>query len=498
MIAHTWRPLEGLESQPCGVDFREIDSLHRQWSSVRAHREESDPDAYRAFLERVGRRWAIETGIIEGIYDIDRGTTETLVEKGLLADLIDRGSTDRDPHEVVRVLKDHQETMEFVTESIRQETPLSGHFTRELHQLLTRNQPTFTAVDQFGRVFEARLDHGGFKTLPNNPTRPDGAIHEYCPPVQVDSEIDRLASLYGGYQGTGAHHGLLVAAWLHHRFAQIHPFQDGNGRVARALLTWHLTREGYPPIVVSRDDRERYIDCLEAADAGDLDPLVKLIVDLERRVILEALGEPGHVAASGMVDEVLGHVVERIGRQNRERLAALRSVNDVARSLQGIGERYLGTRVEQFRLVLDGAGLAAVCAVDQGGPGDDRGHWYRAQVVRTAREAQHWANLNEDRFFLRLSVIPDDGSGIPRLDFVVSLHHVGRQLTGVMAATAFAEARFRERDAEESPGPDFRNCTVAPFTFTARDDAETASERFVDWIEEPLSVALLYWGEFIS
>ena len=498
MVTQKWRPLEGIDCEAYKVDFQEIDALQDQWSSVRRHREESNPDAYRAFLERVDRRWAIETGIIEGIYSIDRGTTQTLVENGLLPDLIDLSSTDREPHELVRVLKDHQETAEFVTESIRAGTPLSGYFIRELHQLLTRNQPTYTAVDQFGRVFEAELDRGGFKTQPNNPTRPDGSIHEYCPPIQVESEIDRLVDLYGAFQDTCDCYSLLVAAWLHHRFTQIHPFQDGNGRVARALLTWHLAKEGYLPIVISRDDRKRYVDCLEAADAGDLDPFAELIVTLERRTLLEALGEPEPVAASGMVDQVLDQVAERISRLNRDRLAGLRSVNDVARSLQGVGRKYLEARVEQFHQVLNGAGLTAYCPVDQGGPDDDRGHWYRAQMVQTAIKALHWANLNEDRFFLRLSVIPDDSSGIPRLDFVVSLHHVGRQLTGVMAATAFAEARFREHDAEESSGPDFRNCTVDPFTFTARDDAEAASERFAHWIEEPLSIALLYWGEFIS
>ena len=97
MISHKWQSLEGLESHSSNVDFREVDSLHQHWLSFRRQREESNPDAYVAFLERVYRSWAIETGIIEGIYDIDQGTTQTLVEKGLLADLIDRGSTDRDP-----------------------------------------------------------------------------------------------------------------------------------------------------------------------------------------------------------------------------------------------------------------------------------------------------------------------------------------------------------------------------------------------------------------
>ena len=108
MVSHRWRPLQGLESQSSEVDFHEIDSLHWQWLIFRKQREVSSPNAYKSFLERVERRWAIETGIIEGLYNIDRGVTQTLVENGLIAELIDRGATDRSPQEIVKVLKDHQ------------------------------------------------------------------------------------------------------------------------------------------------------------------------------------------------------------------------------------------------------------------------------------------------------------------------------------------------------------------------------------------------------
>ena len=77
------------------------------------------------------------------------------------------------------------------------------------------------------------------------------------------------------------HHRLLVAAWLHHRFAQIHPFADGNGRVTRALVTWHL----FLPIVVTRYDRSDYINALEAAADGDLKPLVAYTTGLHRRTV---------------------------------------------------------------------------------------------------------------------------------------------------------------------------------------------------------------------
>ena len=502
-IGYRWKPIEPLTASVSSYDFAGIDSLLYQWMHFRRQQEASNPDAYKAFLERLERRWAIETGIIEGIYVIDRGVTQTLVENGLIADLIDRGSTNRDPQELIRVLRDHQDAAAFVTESIRRETQLSKHHIRQLHQILTRNQPTYTAVDQFGKVFEATLDRGGFKTLPNNPTRrEDGLIHEYCPPIQVESELDNLINWYNGFQLVeSSHHPLLIAAWLHHRFTQIHPFQDGNGRVARALLTWHLTREKYLPIVISRDDRTRYIESLESADAGDLTPFVVLLVQLERRTILEALGETEPIADSDLVDQIVDHIVEQIKRQDRERQSQMRSVNDSASRLCDIAAKTLTSQGSQICRRFNEAGMPVYSRVDRGGPGDKE-HWYRAEVVQTAQGSQHWVNLNEARFFVKLSINPEEQLRTPRLVFVVSLHHVGQQLTGIMATTAFAQIRdFREPDSEESQeftGLYFRDCTVEPFTFTWRDNTESMGKRFAAWVEERLGIALRYWSAFIS
>ena len=292
-IGYKWKPIEPLNSVGSSYDFSEIDSLHFQWTHFRRQKEASNPDAYKAFLERLERSWAIETGIIEGLYTLDRGVTETLVQRGFNAELIDRNATNKEPVELVRVLEDHRQAAEGVYGYIRDGNPLTKSFIRQLHVILTQHQPTYTAYNQFGNRFETPLDRGGFKALANNPTRPDGRIHEYCPPVQVESELDNLINWYNELGAVEtSNHPLYAAAWLHHRFSQIHPFQDGNGRVARALLTWHLVREYYLSIVVSRDDRTAYIEALEAADNGSLDTFVDILVRLEKRAISEALAEP--------------------------------------------------------------------------------------------------------------------------------------------------------------------------------------------------------------
>jgi Fic family protein len=126
--------------------------------------------------------------------------------------------------------------------------------------------------DPMGREVEGPLRRGEWKMLPNNPTRPDGISYKYCPPEQVQGEMDRLMGWHQHHTQTGVAPEV-EAAWLHHRFTQIHPFQDGNGRVARTLASIVLIRAGWFPLSIHRDDKTSYIDALEAADAGDLSGL---------------------------------------------------------------------------------------------------------------------------------------------------------------------------------------------------------------------------------
>ena len=60
------------------------------------------------FNEKLARKWSIETGILERLYDIDRGITIVLIERGFFSGLIERSSTDKDPAELVDILRDHK------------------------------------------------------------------------------------------------------------------------------------------------------------------------------------------------------------------------------------------------------------------------------------------------------------------------------------------------------------------------------------------------------
>ena len=398
------------------------------------------------------------------------------------------------------MLRDHQDAAEGVHLEIKEGRPISRSAIRQIHSTLTRNQPTLQAVDQFGRGFATVLHHGQFKTLPNNPTRAGGTVHEYCPPEHVDSELDRLLTWYDEYQ-TGNYHPILVGAWLHHRFTEIHPFQDGNGRVARTLLTWHLVREGYLPVVVGRDDRDVYIKALEQADKGDLSAFIGLLVQLQKQTILEALREPEVSGQPGLVDQVIDHIVDQIDRQNAARENQMRSVNIVAEVIGNGAAAMLLARAESISRRLNEAGRRVEQFVDRGGPGEKE-HWYYRQVLQTANNSRHWVNLNESRFFVKLSFTPEESSRYPRLIFVISLHHTGRQLTGIMTATAFALIEYyhgaRSDQLEEGAESQFEDCTMHPFTFTWENDAESIRPRFEEWTEQCLAPAIAKWGEYLT
>ncbi|MBN1133646.1 MAG: Fic family protein [Methanosarcinaceae archaeon] len=90
-------------------------------------------------------------------------------------------------------------------------------------------------------------------------------------------------------------HPIETAAFLHHRFVEIHPFTDGNGRVARLLTNLYLISRNYPLIVLKKEDRNKYYKYLRAADSGNLGPFANFVtkaVDESLTLYLSIFGGP--------------------------------------------------------------------------------------------------------------------------------------------------------------------------------------------------------------
>lgn len=95
-------------------------------------------------------------------------------------------------------------------------------------------------------------------------------------PEKVEKEMNKLIEWYNSNKEKI--HPILLASEFHARFEQIHPFEDGNGRVGRILINSILIEHGYPPLIIRKSMRLSYFNALEAFDNGYKDKLHRFLI----------------------------------------------------------------------------------------------------------------------------------------------------------------------------------------------------------------------------
>ena len=482
-VGHRWVPITDLNEDDLNAASTELPPLLRTWEEFR---QELPEQQVREFNERLQREWAIETGIIERLYTLDEGTTELLIEQGIDASLIPHNDMDEPPELIAGMIADHLDAVEWLFDVITQRRPLSTSFVKELHQLMTRKQEFAAGVDQFGRAARLKLLHGDYKRRPNNPTRPDGKVHEYCPPEHVAAEMDQLIEMHGRHLEEGVPADV-SAAWLHHRFVQIHPFQDGNGRVARALASLALIRAGMFPLVVTNKDRERYIETLGVADSGDLSPLVTLVARLQKRWLVQALGITGAVRLEAeRLDRVIQSIGETFGQRDRAMQEELDSAKETTVALWEHARSVLDDVGRQLQTQISSAFFNREAFTDSCTNDDlKRRSYYRYQVVDTARRLDYFANMREYHSWMRLVVDTEQG----RSEILLSFHGINRDYRGLMAAS-MCFFRRQNGDVIEPQVIELQPVCEDLFQINYLESAESVLQRFRPWLNDSLMRAL--------
>ena len=131
-----WRPIADYEIPPADLADKELRALSGVWAERKSNLRESAGNA--KFMERLKREWAIETGLIERLYTLDRAITELLIEHGVDAALIPHHAADS-PERVAAMITDQQDALESIFAFVRGERELSASYVKELHSLFTQN-----------------------------------------------------------------------------------------------------------------------------------------------------------------------------------------------------------------------------------------------------------------------------------------------------------------------------------------------------------------------
>jgi Fic family protein len=140
-------------------------------------------------------------------------------------------------------------------------------------------------------------------------------------------------------------------ARLHARFEQIHPFLDGNGRAGRLILNLLLVRLGYPPAIIYKRDRSRYLTVLRRADHGDTGPLgeflARAVLDNLYKFIVPAVAGPARlVPLPALATKELSANALRVAAV-RGRLKASKAADGTWRSSTAWVEEYIASRYKR-------------------------------------------------------------------------------------------------------------------------------------------------------
>ena len=157
--------------------------------------------------------------------------------------------------------------LRMMTEEARlKEAPLTQNFIRTLHQTLLRKDYTVYRNLPGGVLTSYVIHAGEYKTRPNSVITRYGDRFEYASPEETPSLMADLVDWYNKAEKEGKLSPVELAALFHYRYIRIHPFEDGNGRIARLMVNFILTRHDYPMIVVRSRKKSEYLEALHQAD----------------------------------------------------------------------------------------------------------------------------------------------------------------------------------------------------------------------------------------
>lgn len=280
-IGAVWRPVRNLDKSLEQVTHEDARNAATRCADMRRRLEDAaiDRSAVDIWLRERNHDFAIETDQIEGLYVLRRGVTETLNSEGFESARGHHSISDIGDKTLKGRLFDQEAALDMLFSHVKEERPLTCSAIKEWHALLTRHQANTMGIDPCGNIVQIPLRKGEWKTRPNNKRRTDGHIQEYCPPEQVQTEMDRFLAFHESHHGLGLAPEV-EAAWFHHDFARIHPFEDGNGRISRLLMAFAYAKAGEFPPVITAQDKPSYIDSLEAADRGNCMAFVQYLGNL--------------------------------------------------------------------------------------------------------------------------------------------------------------------------------------------------------------------------
>lgn len=248
--------------------IKHLDQLKEQLDSFRP----IPPKYYHKIMQKLHLDWNYNSNSIEG-NTLTLSETKQLLYYGLTA----KGKPINDHKE----MQGHAKVLKRMEDIVHQEVILTESLIKEFHSLIL--VPDYDK----SKEQEVETNPGHWKKQPNYLLTPTGEKLEFLPPEEVPAAMNELINWANNQlhqNKLNRHnkkkynlHPLAIACAFHKRFIEIHPFGDGNGRMARILMNLILMQQGYMPAIVYLEQRQEYYRALNTSTFEDISPLASYI-----------------------------------------------------------------------------------------------------------------------------------------------------------------------------------------------------------------------------
>jgi Fic family protein len=175
-------------------------------------------------------------------------------------------------------MKAHDVAYQFVEEMANDnEHPLTEQNIKNLNKIILVRPFWKDAITPDGQPTKRLIEIGNYKEFPNSVRLANGEIFDYSLPAETPALMQELIEWYRSEEG--ALHPVTLASMLHYKFVRIHPFDDGNGRIARLLLNYVLLKNELPPVVIKTADKGGYLQALHDADTENYASFISYVAE---------------------------------------------------------------------------------------------------------------------------------------------------------------------------------------------------------------------------
>jgi fido (protein-threonine AMPylation protein) len=273
---------------PTSADCASLQTLQLAWEGMKENEEDA--------LLQFQRYACVSTNILEDVFCLEGQSWPCLIRRGFYVNSIDGISLlskQKKKKVIIRILQNTQQSLVLLSQCLDDYSMFTEAFIKKIHSTILQD-------DNF--VEEQCEDHEGdmysvFMLIPSGRYRQvacvaghqDGTeVTQFCRHSDISAEMNRYCELARAMLINDAIDVFMKVAWLQWALLRIHPFADGNGRVARIISSLPLCKLHLPPVAVSQANKMSYFNSLHTADRmNNLRPLANFLQESIEGAIME-------------------------------------------------------------------------------------------------------------------------------------------------------------------------------------------------------------------